>query len=121
MDKDKQLVHGNKIEIDFKQLDAMMQFKVTKAFVADWFGCSEDTIERRIRADFAMSFTAYNKLKMNRTGFKLQQKAIEMALAGDRTMLIFSLKNMAQWVEKVETDLTLTNIQITIDNDDSDL
>jgi len=117
----KELVHGNKIEIDFGQLDAMMQFKVTKAFVADWFGCSEDTIEKRIKERSGMTFTNYNKLKMNRTGFKLQQKAIEMALAGDRTMLIFSLKNMAQWVDKVETELNLNNISITIDKDDSKL
>lgn len=118
---DENKTHGNKIEINFGELDAMMQFKVTKGFVADWFKCSEDTVEKRIKEQSGMTFTEYNTLKMNRTGFKLQQKAIEMALQGDRTMLIFSLKNMAGWSDKLESELSLNKINITIDNDDNNL
>ena len=113
--------HGNYIDINFGELDAMMQFKVTKGFVADWFKCSEDTIENRIKENSGMTFTEYNKLKMSRTGLKLQQKAISMALAGDRTMLIFSLKNMAGWTDKVENEINLKKIGITIDKEDADL
>lgn len=89
-----------KKEIDWKELNALLQFKVTLKFVCDYINVSERTLQRRIEEEHGMSFSEYHGLRMNRTGVKLQQKAIEMALAGDRTMLIFSLKNIANWSDK---------------------
>lgn len=109
------------IEIDWKELDALLQFKVTKRFVCDYIRISEDTLERRIKDRWKMTFSEYHDMKMARTGLKLQQKAIEMALKGDKTMLIFALKNMAKWSDKIEEKVTLENIHINIDNDDAKL
>jgi len=94
-----------KIELNYDKLDALLQFKVSLPFIADYLGVSRDTILRRIKEDHGMSFTEYHNLRMERTATKLQQKAIEMALKGDRTMLIFSLKNLASWADKQETTL----------------
>lgn len=94
-----------KIELDYKELNALLQFKVTLAFVADYLGVSRDTIIRRIREDHDLTFNEYHELRVSRTATKLQQKAIEMALKGDRTMLIFSLKNLARWSDKLETTM----------------
>ena len=110
-----------KIDIDFKVLDALMQFKVTKGFVADYMGVSEDTIDRRIRESSGLTFTAYGKLKQQRTGLKLQQKCIELALGGDRTLMIFALKNMADWTDKIDSNVDVSGITIKIDSDDSKL
>lgn len=104
----------------FEKLDAMLQFKVTKGFCADYMDVSEDTIERRIKAKHNMGFTAYHKLKLQRTGLKLQQKAIEQALAGQPAMMIFCLKNLAGWSDKLDTNLS-AKIEINIDKDDSRL
>ena len=117
-------VHGNKIDIDFKVLDALVQFKVTKIFVADYIGVSPDTIEKRIRENFDMTYTEYSKLKQQRTGFKLQQKCIELALGGDRTLMIFALKNMAGWSDKLEQTAIDGGIKIdsiALDDDDQRL
>ena len=105
-------------EIDFNVLDALMQFKVTKAFVADYMGVSEDTIDRRIKENFQMTFSEYSKLKQQRTGLKLQQKCIERAINGDRTLLIFALKNFANWSDKQEQsiDITTGGKSIALDN-----
>ena len=111
-----------KIEINFEILDALVQFKVTKIFVADYMKVSEDTIEKRIKENFNMTFTEYSKLKQQRTGFKLQQKCIEQALAGDRTLMIFALKNMAGWSDKLEQTAIDGGIKIDkIDLDRDDL
>ncbi len=90
-----------KTEIDFKVLDALLQFKVSLRFCADYMGVSIDAIRRRIKEKYDMTFSEYHQLKMEGTATKLQQKAIEMALNGNTTMMIFSLKNLAQWSDKV--------------------
>lgn len=92
-----------KTEIDWKILDALLQFKVTLRHCADYMGVSIDAIQRRVKEEKGISFSEYHELKLQRTATKLQQKAIEMALSGDRTMLIFCLKNLAGWADKVET------------------
>lgn len=109
-----------KNEINWEILNALVQFKVTKGFCADYLDISEDTIERRIKENFDMTFTEYNKLKMSKTGYKLQQKAISMALDGNTVMMIFALKNLANWTDKNEVE-TNASININIDKQDIEL
>ena len=110
-----------KIKLNYDKLDAMLQFKVSLAFCADYLGVSRDTILRRIKDDHGMSFTDYHALKMERTATKLQQKAIEMALGGNNTMMIFCLKNLAKWSDKIENKSIVEQVQINIDGTDSEL
>lgn len=56
-----------------------------------------------------MTFEEYHESRISRTATKLQQKALEMALNGDRTMLIFCLKNLAGWSDKQEIKHNLDN------------
>jgi hypothetical protein len=91
-----------KVEIDWKILDTLLQFKVTLKFCAEYLECSVDAIQRRIKEEKGKTFEEYHASKLGRTAVKLQQKAIEMALTGDRTMMIFCLKNLAGWADKVD-------------------
>lgn len=91
-----------KKHLNYDQLDALLQFKVSLEFCADYLGVSSDTIMRRLKEDHGKTFTQYHELKMQRTAVKLQQKAIEMALGGNSTMMIFSLKNLAKWSDSPE-------------------
>lgn len=95
-----------KIELNYDSLDALLQFKVSLKFCADYLNVSEDTIQRRLKEDHGMTFSQYHELKMERTAVKLQQKAIEEALKGNNTMLIFALKNLAKWSDKIENQVT---------------
>jgi hypothetical protein len=115
-------VHGNKIEIDYAVLDALMQFKLTKAFVSDYFNISEDTLEKRIKEHSGLTYGDYGRLKQQGVALKLQQRCIELALKGDRTLMIFALKNMANWADKQETTHTIGNEpkRLTIDMNDND-
>lgn len=94
--------HGNTKEFNWDVFDALLQFKVSKKFCAEYMSVSEDLIERRLREVKDMTFTQYHQLKMQKTGMKLQQKILEKALDGNMTALIFALKNMAGWSDKVE-------------------
>ena len=88
---------GAKIDLNYAVLDALLQFKTTKKFCADYMGVSERTIDNKLKKDHKMTFTEYHALKLDRTAYKLQQKAIDMALSGNTAMMIFSLKNLAGW------------------------
>jgi len=102
-----------KKEVNFDVLDALLQFKVSAEFCADHLGVSRDTIFRRVKEKFGITFGEYHKLKIEGTATKLQQKAIKMALEGNNTMMIFCLKNLAGWADKQETTHTVSEIQVT--------
>jgi uncharacterized protein YuzB (UPF0349 family) len=109
-----------KIDLNYDALDALLQFKVSLSFCADYLGVSRDTIMRRIKEDHGLSFAEYHALKKERTATKLQQKAIELALSGNNVMMIFCLKNLAGWSDKKEVDLTSAS-KIEIHERDKDL
>ena len=102
-----------KIELNYDALDALLQFKTTKSFCADYLKVSEDTIDRRLREDKDTTFAVYHELKMGNIALKLQQKAIEMAMKGNNTMMVFCLKNLAKWSEKNEIEHTVSSIEIS--------
>jgi hypothetical protein len=85
------------VDFDWDKFNAILQFNPTKVMCAEILGVSEDIIEFRLRDHFQTTFGEYKQRKMSNTKLKLQQKAIQMGLAGDRTMLIFSLKNLCGW------------------------
>lgn len=89
-------------KIDHEKLKKLMQFKPTLKDCAGFFDCSEDTISRHIEKIEGLSFYEFRDRYLGLTRIKLQQKAIQMALAGDRTMLIFSLKNLSGWKDSPE-------------------
>ena len=111
---------SKKVEIDYKVLDALLQFKVSLRFCADYMKVSRDAIIRRLKEDHGMTFGEYHQLKMEGTATKLQQKAIEMALGGNTTMMIFALKNLAKWADKIEQDINGA-ARIVIDEQDRKL
>lgn len=87
-----------------------MQFKPTLRDCAGIFDCSEDTISRYIQKYEGLSFFDFREKYLGQTRLKLQTKAIQMALGGDKVMLIFSLKNLCAWKD---------NPDFTLETDDS--
>lgn len=95
-----------KIDLDYSALDALLQFRVTCDFCASYLKTSRDTIIRRIREDHDMTFAEYHAIQMENTSTKLQQKALQMAMGGNGTLMVFCLKNLAKWSDKQETTLS---------------
>lgn len=52
-----------------------------------------------------MTFYEFREKYLGSTRIKLRQKAIQMGLSGDRTMLIFALKNLCAWKDKPDFEV----------------
>lgn len=109
-------------EIDPRQLVLLLRLKPTIRDCAAFFECSDKAIERFIRREYDMTFTEYRERQVFHTKHKLVQKAISKAMEGDNQMLIFALKNLADWTDKKEVSGTIevnsiTDLLLTADQD----
>ena len=100
------------IPFDWTRLDAILQYKASLADSAEIMQVSEDTIEKRIKDKYKITFTEYRDKKMSTVRLSLVQKAIHMAKAGDRTMLIFCLKNLCGWNDVYQQEINQTNTEV---------
>lgn len=91
-----------KPEIDWNHLNTLCRYDASLAVVSNTFGLSHDTIERQIRRKFNKTFAEYKSEQLDYTVLKLKEKMIMKAMNGDNTCLIFSLKNLAKWSDRVE-------------------
>lgn len=94
------------IIFDDKQLRNILKLKPRLKDVANFFECSEDTIERRIREKYNCTFAEFRDQNAIHTRFDLIKKAIEKAERGDNVMLIFCLKNLCGWRDKYDEGST---------------
>lgn len=79
--------HRRKIEIDYKELEKLCHIQCSELEIADWFHCSVDTIERRVKEQFGVSFAEYFSKKrvgglvsLRRNLFKLSEKNAAVAI-----------------------------------------
>lgn len=104
------------LPFDWSKLDAILQYKASLIDAAEIMECHVDTIEKKIKAMHGCTFSEYRDKKMSKVRLTLVQKAIGMAQNGDRTMLIFCLKNMCGWRDVQDVDLNTTTTQKLIIN-----
>lgn len=81
----------------WSQLDRILECHLSLQSTASIMETSKTVVRERIQTRYGMTFRAYRQQKMCVIKKSLIQKAIEMALSGDRTMLIFCLKNICGW------------------------
>jgi hypothetical protein len=88
------------IEIDFEELDKLLYIQCTAEECAYFFGCSEDTLGRRIKEKFDITFAEYKKQKGARGRISLRRKQFETALKGNVTMMIWLGKQILNQADK---------------------
>lgn len=96
-----------KIDVPMDVVDAVCQLNATKRQVLEILASqghkvSESTLVRAIKEAHGLNFDDFRDKKTDLTRLKLVQKAVKMALGGNATLLIFSLKNMCAWGDKIE-------------------
>ena len=76
-------------EKDWKLLDIACQYKHHEIDIANLLEVSMDTVERRIREKYECSFAEYRNKRLSKTKHNLFAKQVEIAMAGNVTMLIW--------------------------------
>jgi hypothetical protein len=104
--------YGNKKEFDWDILEAMCQRGMKMAACEERLGVSNDTIHRRIREKFGQheTFESYRDKKQTVTRIRLVDKALDLADAGNVTMLIFLLKNFCGFTDQRQEDATTAKL-----------
>ena len=105
-----------------RQLKAICRMKPTLADCAAFLDVNASTIERYANREHGKTFAEFREENMVQTRFMLIRTAIKKAEHGDNTMLIFCLKNLCGWVDKVDNQKVHTgNIKIKIEEKDKEL
>jgi len=90
------------VKLNYQVVDTALEYGATLGQLRASLGragqiLSTRTIQRAIERDKGVTFSDYREMMMSDNVMGLKQKAIQMGLSGDRTMLIFSLKNIGDW------------------------
>jgi len=96
---------GNKYaekKINWEEFDKLCSFQCTLQEIAAWFNCSVDGIEKKCKKEKGMKFSDYYKEKRKIGLISLRRKQMQVALAGNVTMLIFLGKQYLGQSDKVD-------------------
>lgn len=96
------------IKIDWDQFDKLCGLQCTLNEISSWFDCSEDTIERSVKREKGITFAEYFEQKASKGKVSLRRKQYELAMAGDRVMLIWLGKQYLKQSDKLDKTETST-------------
>ena len=111
-------------ELNWDELAKLCAIHATKKEIADWFECSEDTIERRCMEEFGISFAVYYDQKTASGKMSLRRKQYEQAMSGNTTMLLWLGKQYLKQKDKQENEVLIgdsSGVHISIIKDEQDL
>lgn len=106
-------------EEDWVNFNRLLTIQATQREVAAFFDCDEDTILSRVKAVTGMTYREYAARVKPKGTVSLRRKQIEMALKGDRTMLIWTGKQYLGQADKVDNQHTGPDggpIQVEVSN-----
>lgn len=104
------------VEAQWKAFNSMCYITTSKQRVARAMGNDVKTIDRLVRAQYGMKFSDYIQKRFDEGNMKLLAKQYEVAMTGDRTMLIWLGKNRLNQADKTETkDMTDPILSITVE------
>lgn len=89
-------------EIDWVEFDKLCGIQCTQAEISAWFECSVDTIERAVKREFGMGFAEYFRQKSVPGKISLRRQMFQLAIKGDKTMLIWLSKQHLGYSERID-------------------
>ena len=94
------------IEIDWETVKNLCGIQCTGQEIADVLDISYDTLERRVKSEFKMSFADYIKKNSANGKMSLRRKQYETAMSGNTTMLVWLGKQYLGQTDKQVTENT---------------
>ncbi len=91
-----------KIEINWEEFEKLCALQCTLAEIAGWFGCSEDTIERRCKEKKKLKFAEYYRQKKIKGNIPLRRAQMQTALNGNAAMQIWLGKQYLSQKDSVD-------------------
>lgn len=90
-----------KAEIDWSEVDKYLKAQCDGVGIAAILGIAADTLYNACERDNKMTFSAYSQTKKAEGKELLRQKQIEVAMDGDKTMLVWLGKQYLDQSDKV--------------------
>ena len=92
------------IEIDWVEFDKLCTLQCTCKEIAGWFDCSEDTIERRVKEKFGITFAEHYVKRSSKGKISLRRRQYKMSET-NATMAIWLGKQWLGQTDKNELDI----------------
>ena len=102
-----------KIEIDFDMVKKLCAIQCTGQEIADVLDVSYDTVERRVKEVYQISFADYIKKHSANGKMSLRRKQHEVAMNGNTTMLVWLGKQYLGQTDKQIVDNTSSDGSMT--------
>lgn len=90
------------IEVDWRKVDKLLEAGCDGTECAAFFGFHEASLYRACKRDHKIGFAEYSHQKKSKGNASLRAKQYELAMSGDRTMLIWQGKNRLGQSDKTE-------------------
>lgn len=97
-----------KVTIDWNQVGKMLEAGATAEGVAATIGCDRDTLYNRCKTDLKSDYSAFSQEKKAKGNELLRTKQFQVAMSGDKTMLIWLGKQRLGQVDKQQTEISGT-------------
>ena len=92
--------------IDWDKVDKLLMAGCSGVEIAGYYGLHFDSLYKYCRLEKKMNFSEYSTLKKAHGNSLLKAKQFEIAMAGDKTMLVWLGKNRLDQSDKVEKKLS---------------
>jgi len=94
-----------KVIIDWQEVGAMFEANSFAVDVARYIGCDDETLSKRCIKDLGITLSEYRQRCKAKGDVRLRAKQYDLALDGDRTMLIWLGKQRLNQTDKHETQM----------------
>ncbi len=102
-------------ELNYDKLEAMCKIFATGEECAGVLGIDYDTLNRRLKEEGLGGFTDYYKKHSSHGKVSLRRAQMQLALAGNATMLIWEGKQFLGQSDKIEEKSTQVRLQTEFD------
>lgn len=97
-------------DIDWERVDKLLRSHCAGTGIASLLGIHPNTLYRVCEEEFKISFSEYSQLKKSEGKELLREKQFDVALSGEKSLLIWLGKQYLEQADKLETVMTTVEV-----------